>query len=108
MHMRYLGSPWGNGAIQILWTHAPRDTVPWARHQTEQLRARQDKVEDLGEEEQEQRLGVVRLNSYDCEGHACYVAERVAGKRTGGIPATKPAFVRSPTEHTAGRTSYDT
>ena len=87
---------------------APRDAMSRARHKAEELRTRKDEVENLWEEEEEQRLAEVRLDADDGEGHACYVAERVAGKRTGGIPTTKPAFVRSPTEHTAGRTSYDT
>ena len=61
--------------------------MPRTRHQPKELRARQDKVEDLREEEQEERLAEVRLDPDDSECHARDVAEGVAREGAGWVPA---------------------
>ena len=55
--------------------------------EVEQLRARQHKVEDLRDEEQDERLGKVALDGDGGECHAGEVAEGVAWEGLGGIPA---------------------
>lgn len=54
--------------------------MPWAWHKTEQLRTREDKIEYLRQEEQEQRLGEMRLNSHNRERHPCDIAQSVSGE----------------------------
>lgn len=66
----------------------PRDAVPWAGDEPEELRDTEDKVVDLGNEEKEQRLGEVRLNANNSEGHAGQVAERVSRERACGVPTS--------------------
>ena len=51
------------------------------------MRTGENKVEYLRKEEEEKRLGKVRLDAHNRECHARHVAERIAGKRTRGIPA---------------------
>ena len=57
------------------------------RDEAEQLRARQDEVEDLRKEEEQERLGEVRLNADDGESHAGEIAERIAWECACGVPA---------------------
>lgn len=60
--------------------------MPRAMDQVEQLRTRQEEVEDLGDEKEDERLRKMALNG-DCrEGHAGEIAECVARKRSCGIP----------------------
>ena len=63
--------------------------MAWARHQPKQLRAGENKVEYLRDKEEEERLGKVRLDAYDCERHACQVAERIAWECTRGVPGAR-------------------
>jgi hypothetical protein len=50
------------------------------------LRAREDKVEYLWEEEKKKRFREVGLDPYDREGHAGNVAQRVSRKRRCWVP----------------------
>lgn len=60
--------------------------MPGARDKTEQLRAREDKVEDLRHEEEDHGLGEMSLDGNGRESHTGEIAERVAGERAGGVP----------------------
>lgn len=60
-----------------------------ARHETEQLRARQYKVEDLGQKEEDESFRKVSLDSHSREGHPGKVAECVARKGSSWIPAVR-------------------
>ena len=57
------------------------------------MRAGKDKVEDLWNEEEQERLRKVGLNPNDSKGHSRDIAERIAGERTGGVPKRRPTFV---------------
>jgi hypothetical protein len=57
-----------------------------AFNHTEQLRAGQNKVEDLRDEEEDECLGKVTLQCNRREGHSAEVAERVPGESAGRIP----------------------
>ena len=48
--------------------------MAWTWDKSEQLRTRKEKVEDLGEEKQQQRFGEVSLNPDDGEGHPGQIA----------------------------------
>ena len=56
------------------------------RNEPEELWAREHEVEDLREEEEQERLAEVRLDPDDGERHARDVAQRVAWERAGGVP----------------------
>jgi hypothetical protein len=52
----------------------------------EQLRTREHKVEDLRDEEQDERLAEVALEGDSRKGHACEVAECVPWEGSGWVP----------------------
>jgi hypothetical protein len=65
--------------------------IPWypvsrTRHETEQLRAREDKVKDLRQEKQQERLREMGLNSDDRKCHPCNITEGVTREGTCRIP----------------------
>lgn len=60
--------------------------MSWAWHDTKQLRAREDKVEDLWDEEEDKGFGEMALQCNSSESHACEVAECVPGKCFRRIP----------------------
>lgn len=60
--------------------------MPWAWDDTEELRAREEEVEDLRDEEEEDRLAEMPEYAHDRESHSAEVAERVSNECTGGIP----------------------
>lgn len=64
----------------------PGNTMPGTRYQPEKLRTREQEVEYLRDEEQQERLGEVGLDADHRKRHARDVAERIAGKRARGIP----------------------
>ena len=66
--------------------------MPRTWHQPKELRAREDEVEDLREEEQEERLAEVRLDPDDGERHARDVAEGVAGEGAGWVPVCQKSW----------------
>lgn len=51
-----------------------------AGYESKELRTAEDEVEDLGEEEEEKRLGVVRDDGSAGESHARKVAKSVANE----------------------------
>jgi hypothetical protein len=55
-------------------------------YESKQLRTTEQKVEDLGDEEEKKRFGVVALDGDDGERHAGEVAESVSGERSSGVP----------------------
>jgi hypothetical protein len=55
-----------------------REAMSWAVDNTEDLRKRDQKVENLREEEKEHGLCEMSQDADHCEGHACKVAESVA------------------------------
>ena len=65
----------------LLWQSVAR-----TRHKLEQLRHREQKVEYLRYEEEEEKLAEVSENADDGERHACKVAECVADKHLARIP----------------------
>lgn len=60
--------------------------MPWARHYAEQLGTRQDEIEYLRDEEQDERFGEMSLEGNGCECHTREVAERVPRECFGRIP----------------------
>lgn len=60
--------------------------VPWARDETKYLRARENKIENLRHEEQEQCFGKVTLYANDGESHPSDIAKCISRKGTSGIP----------------------
>ena len=79
-----------------------------ARHESKQLGTGEDKVEDLWEKKEEQRLGKVRLDAHDSECHAGNVAERVTWECARGIPvsAMRQYFCPSHREQGTLHTNY--
>jgi hypothetical protein len=68
--------------------------IPWysmsrARYETEQLRAREDEVEDLWQEKQQQCLGEMGLNTDHRKRHSCDIAEGVTRESPCRIPGTE-------------------
>ena len=61
-------------------------SVSWAWDQSEELRCRVDKVEDLGDEEEEHGLAEVAEDGDHRKCHASKVAVRVTNKHSGGVP----------------------
>ena len=59
-------------------------------HKLEQLGYRVEEVEHLGHKEQHQGLAEVGQYGHHRKGHARKVAERVAHKHLGRVPATQP------------------
>lgn len=62
------------------------EPVPGAGDNAEELGQRQREVDELGDEEEEDRLGEVAEDSGDRDGHPCNVGERVTDKHFGGAP----------------------
>jgi hypothetical protein len=60
--------------------------MAWAGHEPEELRAGEDKVEDLREEEEEESFGKVRLDADDSKSHARCVAEGIAWEDASRVP----------------------
>ena len=61
-------------------------TMSGAPDEAEQLRTREDEVEDLGDEEEDESFAEMSLYRYGGECHPSKVAECIAWKRFGGIP----------------------
>jgi hypothetical protein len=59
------------------------------RHEAEKLRARQDEIEDLGQEKQQKCLCKMGLNPDDRKCHPCNVAERVTREGTCWVPGNE-------------------
>lgn len=79
--------------------------MSWTSDETEQLGHAEYKVEDLGDEEQEQRLGEMRLDRDDRERHPGKVAKGVPYKGSSWVPVTNPVCQHSPTGNMVGRTN---
>ena len=60
-------------------------TVPRTRNQVEELWTAVDEVDDLGDQEEEERFGEVRQDGDAGEGHAADVAVGVADEDAGGV-----------------------
>ena len=60
--------------------------MAWTRHEAKQLRGRVDKVEDLREQQQHERLAEVPENTNDDKDHAGKVAVRVADEHARRVP----------------------
>lgn len=73
-------------------------------HESKQLRTTEQKVEDLGDEEEEERLRVVALDCDDSEGHAGKVAEGISRECPSRIPSRDDERDDLGSEN--GRTSY--
>ena len=67
--------------LNSLW-----QSVLWAWDQSEELWCGVDKVEDLGDEEEEHGLAEVAEDGNHRKRHASKVAVRVTNKHSGGIP----------------------
>ena len=69
--------------------------MSWAGDQTEELRAREDKIEDLGNEKEHERFAEMPLERNSGERHTGEVAERVSWKRPRWIPVKVMSGSRS-------------
>lgn len=67
--------------LDLLW-----QSVTWAWNQMEELRTREEEIEDLGQEEEKHGLGEVALNGHRRKCHAGEVAEGVARERSRRVP----------------------
>ena len=63
--------------------------MPGTFDDAEYLRAAEDKVEDLWNEEEQERLRKVGLNPNDSKGHSRDIAERIAREYSRRIPASR-------------------
>ena len=87
----FLDQIWGSGVnlwrfVKVEPGRQPRDPVPRARNQAEQLGYGEDEIEYLGYEEQKQGLGEMGLNSDNCKSHSSQIAESVAWECACGVP----------------------
>jgi DNA-binding protein H-NS len=67
----------------------PRDAMSRTGHETEELRTREQEVENLRDEEQQERLREVSLNTDHGERHAGHIAKSVSGECSCRVPGNR-------------------
>lgn len=85
----------GEKQAKTMVSHLHRQSMPRTRHQAKQLRGRQDEVEDLGKEEQQQGLGKMTKDADHRKSHAGEVAECIADESLGRKPEVFRVFIIS-------------
>ena len=66
-----------------------RQSVAWARDEPEELRNAVDKVEDLGNQEEDQRLGEVAEDADDNEDHASEITVGISHENSCRVPVVE-------------------